>query len=122
MKPAFIDLLVYDTFEVHPVVALNKLGDPIPRSLITEVAPVEFEQCDEDEVDIFMWSVYGHFAKTAAPERGLLCLVDCADKNTAYFVARLFDEEREIQRSKAWNKRVGIPAAESELRSTGVIK
>lgn len=112
MKPAFMDLMVYDTFEVHPVVALDYEGDVIPKG--SERVPVSnFEQCEEDEVDIYMWSVYGHIPHTVEPgnfplkndKGGVFCLLDCSNENTARFVARLFEEEREIQRAKAWNKK-----------------
>lgn len=99
MKHATMDLLVYDNFEVSPVRAFNEDGRALyPHEKSTSMDSME--PCDPKDVDIYCWSVYGHI-----PQQGVMCLLDCPDENTANYIARLLEEEREVQRAKSWNKR-----------------
>lgn len=64
----------YDNYELHPVVALDKDNKPTKD----ESKIVGYDQCTEDDPDLFMWSVYGHL-----PEGGISCIADCASKDEA---------------------------------------
>lgn len=61
----------FDNYEIHPVVALNKDSQPTKD----ESKIVGYDQCAEDDPDLFMWSVYGHL-----PQGGIECIADCANK------------------------------------------
>lgn len=53
----------YDSYEIHPCILLD--GQ-------------HYEQCDEDNPNIAVWSVYGHI-----PTGGLECISDHATKDEA---------------------------------------
>lgn len=65
---------MYDNYEIHPVVALDKDNQPTKD----EAKIVGYDQCAEDDPNLFMWSVYGHL-----PEGGIRCIADCASKDEA---------------------------------------
>lgn len=53
----------YDAFEIHPCVLLDIHGKPVSRD---DPGGMYYEQCDESDPDIAVWSLYGHL-----PEGGL---------------------------------------------------
>lgn len=67
----------YDNYEIHPVVALDKDNNPTRD----EAKIVAYDQCAEDDPDLFMWSVYGHL-----PTGGIECIADCASKEAAELI------------------------------------
>lgn len=67
----------FDNYEIHPVVALDKDNRPTKD----EAKIVGYDQCAEDDPDLFMWSVYGHL-----PEGGIECIADCASKEDAELI------------------------------------
>lgn len=64
----------FDNYEIHPVVALDKDNQPTKD----EAKIVGYDQCADDDPELFMWSVYGHL-----PEGGIECIADCASKEDA---------------------------------------
>lgn len=64
----------FDNYEIHPVVALDKDNQPT-RAAQNIVA---YDQCEEDDPDLYMWSVYGHL-----PAGGIECIADCVSKGDA---------------------------------------
>lgn len=95
------ELSKYDSFEVHPVVALDGQGNVIPCDKMRETVVDAVEECQEDEVDIYSWAVYGHIPHPPrsggqykppfmeADRGGIFCLADCPDRETAEFIQRL---------------------------------
>lgn len=67
----------FDNYQVHPVVALDKDNQPTKD----EANIVGYDQCAEDDPDLFMWSVYGHL-----PEGGIECIADCTSKEDAELI------------------------------------
>lgn len=67
----------FDNYEIHPVVALDKDNQPTKD----ESKIVGYDQCADDDPDLFMWSVYGHL-----PEGGIECIADCASKEDAELI------------------------------------
>ncbi len=61
----------FDAFEVHPVKKVD--GGDSPYDC--------FEQCEENDPELYAWAVYGH-----VPDKGLECLADCPSKETAELV------------------------------------
>jgi hypothetical protein len=93
------DPLKYDSFEVHPVQAIDGQGGVIPISQFAGVpVALVLEECEPDAVDIYSWGVYGHIPHnnaaykppfTEKDEGGIFCLADCPDRETAEFIQRL---------------------------------
>lgn len=67
----------FDNYEIHPVIGLDKENQPTKD----ETKIVAYDQCAEDDPDLFMWSVYGHL-----PEGGIECIADCASKEDAELI------------------------------------
>lgn len=67
----------YDHYQIHPVVALDKDGQPTQD----ESKIVGYDQCAEDDPDLFMWSVYGHL-----PQGGIECIADCVNTDAAELI------------------------------------
>lgn len=67
----------FDNYEIHPVVALDKDNQPTKD----EAKIVAYDQCADDDPDLFMWSLYGHL-----PEGGIKCIADCSSKEEAELI------------------------------------
>lgn len=67
----------FDNYQIHPVVALDKDGQPTKD----ESKIVGYDQCAEDDPDLFMWSVYGHL-----PQGGIECIADCVNEDAAKLI------------------------------------
>ena len=67
----------YDTYEIHPCVLLddNANGTPVRND---DPTGVSYEQCEEDDPNIAIWSVYGHI-----PGQGLESISDHPTKEEA---------------------------------------
>lgn len=63
----------FNNYEVHPCILIEvRNGIEI------------LEQCDEDNPNIHLWSVYGHYKEELAQENGCLkCLYDFSRKDLA---------------------------------------
>jgi len=65
----------YDTYEIHPCLLLDANGKPVKND---DPKGVSYEQCQEDDPHIAVWSVYGHI-----PGQGLESISDHPTKEAA---------------------------------------
>ena len=73
-------------FEVNPVLALDENGEPTQNGYKI----VCYEQCEEDDPDIHMWSVYVRRHDWAEQNRNPLdCIIDCRTKDEAEKISDL---------------------------------
>jgi hypothetical protein len=61
----------FDGFEVHPVKKVD--GGDSPYDC--------FEQCEENDPELYAWAVYGHVV-----DKGLECIADCPSKEMSELV------------------------------------
>ena len=47
----------YDRYEIHPCLLLDANGNPVLQG---DPTGVSYEQCQESDPNIAIWSVYGH--------------------------------------------------------------
>ncbi len=67
----------YDDIEMHPCVGLDE-NNNVTKD---HSKVVGYEQCDENDPDIIVWSVYGH-----CKEGGIECIGDSQTKEDAEII------------------------------------
>lgn len=75
----------FDAFELHPCVLLDKHGKPVRHD---DQDGMYYEQCDENDPDIGVWSIYGHLK-----QGGLEHISDHLEKKDAEEILQILEEE-----------------------------
>ena len=65
----------YDAFEIHPCLLLDANNNPVKND---DPMGISYDQCDEDDPNLAVWSVYGHI-----PGQGIESISDHPTKEAA---------------------------------------
>lgn len=68
----------YYKFEIHSCLLLDANGNPVGNVKPDDPTGVSYEQCEEDDPNIAVWTVYGHI-----PAFGLEAISDHPTKEEA---------------------------------------
>ena len=91
----------YDAFEIHPCLLLDANNNPVKND---DPMGISYDQCDEDDPNLAVWSVYGHI-----PGQGIESISDHPTKEAAQIaIISLVKAAHSVSEKRHMNKKAVI--------------